>query len=267
MKIQFHFKLLFIISTIVYVQINTSAKAQSLTPQVIASAGAYSSNSVGSLSCTVGEAVTNTLTSGNHMLTQSFQQPFRMTINLKAFIQAYYTGSGTMQNVLYNEGVTSVTGNECDTVQLQLREANPPYSIAYSTSQVIKTDGTLTINGQVTLGASYYIVIKHRNALETWSANPLVVGELTNYDFTTSSNHAYGDNQVEVEPGVWAFYSGDIIADENIDLLDITALEADIAIFQYGYFATDINGDGNVDLLDSPSLEANINAFIYSAHP
>jgi hypothetical protein len=72
---------------------------------------------------------------------------------------------------------------------------------------------------------------------------------------------------VEVDPGVWAFYSGEINQDENIDLLDVALMEDDINNFQFGYFATDINGDGNVDLLDLPKPELNVNNFIFSAHP
>ena len=60
---------------------------------------------------------------------------------------------------------------------------------------------------------------------------------------------------------------GDIVVDENIDLLDFGALEADISAFSYGYIATDLNGDGNVDLLDSPILEGNISNFVFSYHP
>jgi hypothetical protein len=87
------------------------------------------------------------------------------------------------------------------------------------------------------------------------------------YNFTSAANQAYGDNQVEVSTGVWALYSGDIIIDENIDLLDLGTLELDISNFSYGYMPTDLNGDGNVDLLDSPVLEANISNFVFSYHP
>ena len=75
------------------------------------------------------------------------------------------------------------------------------------------------------------------------------------------------NNQSEVSPGVWAFYTGDINQDENADLFDLSILETDITNFQSGYFATDLNGDGNVDLLDNPVLEENINDFIFSNHP
>lgn len=49
--------------------------AQSMSRQVVASAGHHATNSSGSLSSTVGEIVINTATSGTFLLTQGFQQP------------------------------------------------------------------------------------------------------------------------------------------------------------------------------------------------
>ncbi len=241
--------------------------AQTLKPFVIATAGGYQSNASGSLSFTIGETNTQTLTSAGNMLTQGFQQPYKMTLNLKAYIQGYYQGSGLMENVLYTQGVIAAPGTECDTVQIELRNSTSPYNVVSASKQVIKKNGTVTFSGTATVGQSYYIVIKHRNAIQTWSASPVLLNENTTYDFTTAANKAYGDNQVEVSPNVWALYSGDLNADENIDLLDASLLETDINGFAFGYFATDINGDGNVDLLDSPIVETNINGFVFSSHP
>ena len=95
----------------------------------------------------------------------------------------------------------------------------------------------------------------------------MTISAITNYDFTTAANKAYGSNQIEMEPGIWALFSGDLNTDDNIDLLDLSPLEADINNFSFGHFATDINGDGNVDLLDNPLLEQNINNFVFSIHP
>ena len=49
--------------------------AQSTSPQVIASTGSFSENGSISLSTTVGEPAITTLTVGNTILTQGFQQP------------------------------------------------------------------------------------------------------------------------------------------------------------------------------------------------
>ncbi len=246
---------------------STRLQAQTLNPNVIASAGGFSSTAAGSLSFTIGETNTKTLTSATHMLTQGFQQPFLLRLNLKAFIEGYYQGSGTMANVLYNQGVTAFAGIECDTVQIELRQSVAPYTVMYTTTAMLQTDGQMLITGSLPIGQAYYIVLKHRNAVETWSANPVILSDNTTYDFTTAASRAFADNQVEVEPGVWSFYTGDIVKDENVDLLDLGVLEDDISNFQFGYIASDLNGDGNVDLLDSPTVEANINSFVFAHHP
>lgn len=60
-----------------------AVSAQSLTPQVIASTGGYSSNGANSLSYTVGEmTMVQTFSANNNILTQGFQQPNDMTVGL-----------------------------------------------------------------------------------------------------------------------------------------------------------------------------------------
>ncbi len=247
--------------------INIQVYAQSLSPQVLASAGGYQINPTASLSFTIGETNTQSLSSSTHMLTQGFQQPYKMTLNVKAYIEGYYKTAGLMENVLYTQGIIGSPNNQCDSIQIQLRQSMPPYTIVSTSTEVIQTNGMITFSGTAPIGQTYYIVIKHRNAIETWSANPVLLNENTNYDFTTAANKAFGSNQVQVEPNIWAFYSGDLNIDENIDLLDLGLIEADISNFIFGYFATDINGDGNVDLLDAAPVETNVNGFVFSAHP
>jgi hypothetical protein len=72
----------------------------------------------------------------------------------------------------------------------------------------------------------------------------------------------------EVAPGVWAFYSGDVNGDGNIDLLDDALMENDVLNFANGCKRTDLNGDGNVDILDLAIFQSNpVGAFIYAKHP
>ena len=52
-----------------------SLHSQSLSPRVIATSGASFTSSTSSLDFTVGELMTYSLTSGDHMLTQGFHQP------------------------------------------------------------------------------------------------------------------------------------------------------------------------------------------------
>ena len=83
----------------------------------------------------------------------------------------------------------------------------------------------------------------------------------------SSTNNAYADNQVEVEPGIFAIFSGDLNQDGYIDPFDYTILEIDNLAFAYGYVVSDLNGDGFVDPYDYVIFEKNNLNFIGSIRP
>jgi hypothetical protein len=186
-------------------------------------------------------------------------------VQVKVFVEGYYAGNGLMQPVLMNQGIGS-DPNITDFVTLEFR--NPvDYSLAALTNAIVQTNGNVSASLALAPGA-YYIVVKHRHSIETWSALPVNIGAVAvMYDFTQSASMAYGNNQVEVEPGIWACYAGDINGDGNIDIVDLAGYELDVANILFGYFASDLNGDGNVDLLDGPILETNLSNYIYKIVP
>jgi mannan endo-1,4-beta-mannosidase len=189
-------------------------------------------------------------------------------MKIKTFLSGYYSGAQTMRNVLYLQNIIPSPSNQVDTIQIEFHQSNSPYSSVYTTKTILQTNGNAFVNFPLSLiGSSYYIAIKHRNTIETWSANPIMIGSITHYDYTNAMNKAYGSNQIEVSSGVWALYTGDINQDDNIDLLDNSQLELGIQNFLFGYQIEDLNGDGNVDLLDGSIIEDNINGFIFSIHP
>jgi hypothetical protein len=188
------------------------------------------------------------------------------TLHLKLFFQGYFAGSSLMNPVMLNQG-ESLDALITDSITVELHDAVSPYGLLESQRGILHTDGSSTITFS-NIASPCYIVITHRNGLQTWSANPIQFTTPTiSYDFTIAANKAYGDNQLEIEPGVWAIYTGDLNYDENIDLLDATEIEMDIQNFVFGYYSTDLNGDGNVDLIDLPIMELNIGNFIFSYHP
>jgi len=187
------------------------------------------------------------------------------TVQLKLFLQGYYENNSMMTSTLLNEGVGT---NMLITDSLLVRLHDPiTHALVAQKTALLQTNGDVVCNF-CPLQGNYEISIQHRNTIETWASNSISLSnEITNYDFTTAANKAYGDNQVEIENGIFAFYSGDLNQDENIDLLDLSILDTDINNFEFGYFATDINGDGNVDLLDGPNVEDNVNNFIFVSKP
>ena len=194
-----------------------------------------------------------------------------VTIHLKMYLHGYYDDNGMMSKVLYNEGeVLDPASVLTDYVIVELHAATPPYSIIKTTTATLKTNGTLTCTFvDSVLGTPYYIVIHHRNTIETWSAEPVTITPDMTYDFSTAASKAFGDNQVDVSGNgtIWAMYTADLNQDENVDLMDMPILESDIADFTYGYTATDLNGDGNTDLLDVIYMDYGIGNYIFSMHP
>lgn len=180
-------------------------------------------------------------------------------VKLKEYIEGYYNGSNQLTSVLYNAGVPS-NQTLCDTVKLSLRDTIPPYHLRDSAIAVLDTSGRGTfVFCNLLRGGSFYLVAKHQNALETWSALPVTLSsDSTTYDFTTANTKAYGNNMVNVATGKWAFYSGDINLDGSIDAFDFIPMDADIQGGVTGYHSTDLDGDGAVTSFDFLILDPNI---------
>ena len=244
------------------------ASAQSLSPQVIASAGGYASSGGVSLSWTLGETFTTTLQNGNNILTQGFQQPFieLRILNLKAFLQGYYIGSGAMQPVLANQFVAGATGLESDTIYVELHDAMNPSTLIASTTALLMTDGSAVASFKANAG-SYYVAIKHRNTIQTWSAAPVALP--STYDFTTSADQAFFGNMIDVYgENIWSFYTGDLNQDDFIDIFDFPAYDFDNQNFvAFAYANTDMNGDGFVDIFDFPIFDFNNQNFVFAMYP
>ncbi len=91
-----------------------------------------------------------------------------------------------MQSVLTNTGL-GTDPNECDSITVELHDEIDPTLITASASCVLNVDGTgvASYNSSI-IGGSYYVVVRHRNSIETWSKDPVYFGTpITNFDFTT----------------------------------------------------------------------------------
>jgi hypothetical protein len=189
-------------------------------------------------------------------------------VNLKLFIEGYYLGAGTMQSVLLNKGVgTSAT--DVESITVELRNATT-YSIVASTAAMLQIDGRVSCVYPTAPRGSFYVVIKSKNAVQTWSANPITVGITpVTYDFSTLSAKAYGNNLKEIitGEGIYGLYSGDINQDEFINSSDVTDLNSDIFNSEFGDRPTDLNGDGVVDGSDVTFYYNNAYNSVLSSHP
>lgn len=192
--------------------------------------------------------------------------PPNYTLNLKLFLQGFYSGSSLMKAVLQNQGIIGAGSSITDSITVELRNSSAPYALIASKKVILNTDGTAS--AIFSTAGNYYVVVRHRNTIQTWSATPVTIGtSAVTYNFSNAQNKAYGNNQIQVSAGIYAFYTGDLNGDENIDIGDLTILENDISAFAFGYRSADTNGDGNVDTLDDPVLNSNLLNFVSALHP
>jgi hypothetical protein len=81
-----------------------ATQAQSLSPQVIATAGSYFDNGSVSLSWTLGEPVIETYTSANTILTQGFHQPELLPVGIATVLP-----NNTYMNIYPNPTFHNIT--------------------------------------------------------------------------------------------------------------------------------------------------------------
>ncbi len=161
------------------------------------------------------------------------------TLNLTSSQQGYYSQSHHL--------------NISDTITVILRNSFSPYLIRDSAKAVIDSISfTGSFNFYNIPNGDYYIVIKSRNGLETWSSDGtnIISNSTASYNFTSSASMAFGNNMILIN-NKYCIYSGDINQDGYIDLTDIVIINNDVADFVNGYVATDLNGDYITDLEDN----------------
>ena len=147
-----------------------------------------------------------------------------------------------------------------DYITFYLKSSAPPYNTIDSTSLYMYT--CFLTNMVIFKNApdgNYYIAVKHRNTIETWSSAPV---SLTNgiswssYNFTSSSANSYGNNVVQ-KGSVWCFYTGDVNQDGIIDATDVSEVDNDAYASLSGSINTDLNGDYFVDASDLGIVDNN----------
>lgn len=157
-----------------------------------------------------------------------------------------------------------------DTVSVFLMNSNSPYQKIDSARGVVDS---LTLTGNFGFrnapSGIYYLAVKHRNSIETWSKSggeTYTFGGTLNYDFTSAASQAFGNN-LRISGSKYCFYSGDVNQDGIVDLGDGTLIDNDASSFAAGYIATDVNGDGIVDVADAVFADNNAANFVGKITP
>jgi len=166
-----------------------------------------------------------------------------------------------------------------DWVFLEIRDSAD--AVVSTRSALLQRDGDIIdIDGSnsavsfegITLD-NYTIVVRHRNHLGVKSSGIVSMspGTTAVYDFTSAVNQAVGDQQFEVESGVWGIYAGNANGDSSASTAhkrikifgtptsnDLTAI-LEVLNFDTGaiendvYVPEDITMDGRVKIFGTPT--------------
>ncbi len=216
------------ILTIVFFATTLLCQSQTIDRQVVSSSGDYFEGPNSSISRTLGEIATETLTNGNFIITQGFQQPFGIVIhgidqNVLVYLEGPYN-AGSMNTSLKDEGqipldqpynvspwfytgtenAPSIPDNVVDWVLIDLRDAssaaaaNPSTSVEMQAAfilnngSVVSLDGSSILQFTATISIDPYIVVWHRNHLGVLSAtSPVETAGIYTYDFSTAITQVY----------------------------------------------------------------------------
>ena len=141
------------------------------------------------------------------------------------------------------------------------------YSLVDSAFAVVDSLGSATFRFyKAADSTSYYLVLNHRNSIETWSdssekALTKFSASSMAYNFTDDSSKAFGKNMIKLGTK-WCLYGGDTNQDGVIDITDMVLIDNDSYNFIGGYVSTDVNGDGVVDITDMVLVDNNSYNFV-----
>jgi len=158
-----------------------------------------------------------------------------------------------------------------DTARVYLRNSSSPYAIVDSAIAYLSSSGAGTYSfSNAVNGVNYYLQLRHRNSLETWSktAQTFTANTLT-YNFTSANTQAFGNNMINADasPVRYAVYSGDVNQDGTVDLNDVVQTYNAANVFTSGYILTDLTGDNLADLNDVILAYNNSASFVAAVRP
>ncbi len=209
-----------------------------------------------------GEVIPGNIPPGGHITISEAVTQYtpKLFVTVKVIPEGFYN-SGT--------GVLSMK----DTVKLYLRKNFAPYTVSDSAAAVIDS---LNFSGSFVFQAgatgNYYIELKHRNSVTTWSKSfgELIEAEIPEtYDFTSGLSQSFGSNSVQVDssPLRYGIFCGDVDQNGTVDLSDVVLIFNDAANFLQGYLNTDVTGDRMVDLNDLTLTYNNAGKFVNKITP
>ncbi len=185
--------------------------------------------------------------------TVNIMGPVRIYTKIIDWIQSVNTGAKALDLTVQLEGFYSIGSNSMinDTMRVYLRSSVNPYPKIDSAKAYLNAagQGSFVFNN-ASNGTPYYIQLKHRSGLETWSkTTQSFSSNHLAYNFTSDSAKSFGNN-LKKQGSKWVVFGGDVNQDGFVDLTDVIAINNNANVFTAGYVKTDVNGDNFTDLTD-----------------
>lgn len=188
------------------------------------------------------------------------------TIQVKVYLEGLFNGNS--MNKARNENGEQFAGSIADQVNVELHDAQSPYGLRAGPFTLnLDTSGILQFTIPYILNGNYYLALKHRNSIETWSSQAISFQDAAiSYDFTDASSKAFGEN-LKPTAGKYLIYTGDVNQDGLVDSGDMIQIDNAASAFSIGYILSDLNGDGLVDLDDMILVDNNGSGFVAKMVP
>lgn len=136
----------------------------------LGAAGGNAGSALRKLSFTVGQPFYLTKSSSSARAREGVQQPLSspVMLSVNVFIEGLYNGGGLMTTVL--------GGSISDSVRIELRRSVAPFDLITTIPLLLNVQGTAQAALPAAFrGKSYYLVVRHRNSIETWSKHPVLL--------------------------------------------------------------------------------------------
>jgi hypothetical protein len=190
---------------------------------------------------------TNMRAAGSYSFTYSIKRNFEIV------------GSIKIDLTFLLEGLWNGAAQVRDTVSVYLASGIAPHAIIDSARVYLSTAGAGLLPFPAAPSGSYYVAVRHRNHMETWSAAPVALVRATTsftpYDFSGGASQAYGTNALKTAGAVAVAWAGDVNQDGVIDFLDRNLTWNNRS--QAGYLSTDCTGDNMTDSADDALVLGN----------
>lgn len=233
--------------------VNTGTGGPTFTASALPSGSIVRCIMTSSASCASGSPATS------NQISVSYGPTCAFAYSVTVYIQGFYRSASQMAAVAHPTTAPLLT----DSLSLSLATATIPFVVTNTINGTVSTNGTAQfLIPDSMIGMSRYLIIRHRNSLETWSASPVILSATTGYSFADAASAALGNNLSDLGGGKFGLWSGDVDQDGRIDDDDWILIQSACTDFISGYEPEDLTGDWLVESQDFSMIENNLGKMV-----